>query len=250
MHTSLPGTAREMSAAGIHAAGQAQQHLFIAHLSADGIGLPLDVVGHIVVARRAAHVIYEIFQDFLAVRGVLHFGVKLHAVELARGVLKCRHGAVFGVRRGREPFGQAADVIGVAHKRGFRFVEIVKEGAGVFDMHLHLPVFAHFAGGNGAAEGVRHKLHPVADAEDGDAEAENFPVARGRAFFVNAVRPAREHDADGGEFSEFLRARRAGQDDGMHVRFADPARDEFLVLSAEIEHDDGLIFFHIFLRNK
>ena len=175
---------------------------------------------------------------------MLHFGVELHAVELSFAVLKGRDRAVFGVCGGLKALGQTAYVIGMAHQRRLFLFEVAEERAGVFQINLYLPVFAHLAGRNLAAERVCHKLHAVADAENGNAEAEYALVAPGGRGIVNAVRPAREDDADGVEFLDLFNGRSAGENEGMNVHFPDAPRDKFLVLSAEVEHYDGFACIH------
>ena len=69
--------------AGIDAARQAQDHLLVAHLGADGLHGFLDVVAHHPVGAGAADVEHEAIQHRPALHGVRDLGVELHAVEAA-----------------------------------------------------------------------------------------------------------------------------------------------------------------------
>ena len=229
---------------GVHAARKAEQDFFIAHLFANGFYLLFDVIVHIVKPFCAADVIDKIFDDLFPFRRVLHFGVELYAVEFLFGIFECRNGAVFGMRGGLKAFGQPTHIIGVTHQRNFFLVEIAEERAGVFEIGFDLSVFAYGAGRDLTAERIRHKLHAVAYAENGNAEFENALIAFGGSGVVNAVRPARENDADGVDFLDFFNRRSAGKDLRMHVHFPYAARNEFFVLTAEVEHDDGFVMVH------
>ena len=73
--------------AGIHAAAQAENHLFPADLLADfGDGL-LDVIAHRPAFAAAANLVDEIGQDFLPARRVDDFGMELQAEQFLRAVL-------------------------------------------------------------------------------------------------------------------------------------------------------------------
>ena len=66
---------------GVHAAGEGQQHLAVAHLLPDGADGGLLVVPHGPVARGAADLVEEVADHVDAVLGVVHLRVVLDAVE-------------------------------------------------------------------------------------------------------------------------------------------------------------------------
>ena len=73
--------------AGIHAAAQAENHLFLADLRADFLDGLLDVIAHRPVLAAAADAVDEIGNDFPAARRVDDFGMKLQAEKFPRAVL-------------------------------------------------------------------------------------------------------------------------------------------------------------------
>ena len=89
-----------------------------------------------------------------------------------------------------------------------------------------------------AAEGLAGQVQPVADAQHGHAEAEDFRVALRRARLVDAGRPAGENDPHRGQLAD-PRGRDVVPDDlAVDVLLADPPGDQLRVLRAEIQHQD------------
>ena len=70
--------------AGIHAAAQAEDHLLLADLRADGLDRLVDVVAHRPVLAAAADAVDEVGEDLAPARRVDHFRVELQAEHLAR----------------------------------------------------------------------------------------------------------------------------------------------------------------------
>lgn len=90
----------------------------------------------------------------------------------------------------------------------------------------------------------RHKLCAVADAENGNAEAEQCRVAERCAVGVNAVGAAGEYDALVAGLPDFLRRDFVVRADfGVNVQLAHSARNQQVVLAAEIKNK--YLFIHI-----
>src|SRR5258708_5406238 len=105
---------------------------------------------------------------------------------------------------------------------------------------MTVAVFAGLAEGDLAAEEIAHKLHAIANAEDGDAEFKDIRVRMRRGLCVNTLRAAGEDDADHA-FRAELRGRRAEMVDlRVDLALADAARDDLGELGTEIEDGDGL----------
>ena len=79
---------------GIHSAAQRADGARAFGLLANGVHGLGDEAGAIPVFLRAADGENEIPQDFRAAIGVIHFGMKLHAIEFLRGILDGGDGVV------------------------------------------------------------------------------------------------------------------------------------------------------------
>ena len=109
----------------------------------------------------------EIGQILPAARGVHHFGMKLHAVELALAAAAMAATAQVSVRPATaKPAGGAATtsrwLIQICCRPGEAGEQRV---GGVVQFERGQAVFALFAAAHLAAQQVRHQLLPVADAE-------------------------------------------------------------------------------------
>jgi len=225
----------------VHAARKTEKHAFVSDLFANCFDLSLDIIVERVVSFCAANVDDEVFKHVFAVRGAFDFRVELHTEDGFRSVFKSGARAVVRRCGHFESVGDFGNVVGVAHEHVFVLFYSVENHA-VADMHERLTVFAHAAFFDDSAESVRNVLHAVADAENGHAEVENVVGATGRIFKIHAVRTARENDADRIDFFQARLGNICGFDDGIYVHTSDGAGDEFFILSAEIQHENGLIF--------
>ena len=108
----------------------------------------------------------------------------------------------------------------------------------------------HFAGGpavlarrspsDAAPQGITRQLHPVADAENGDAESEQGGVAAGGPLLVDARRATGEDDPPGGDVAEAAGGDVVTDDLAEDILLPHPAGDQLGILRAEIEDDDPL----------
>src|SRR5262245_39131034 len=101
--------------------------------------------------------------------------------------------------------------------------------------------FAIWRGLDSPAQHVRHQLHAVADAKDGNAGIEHRRIALGRAGFGDASRSAREDDAHWLPRTDFVRGAVRRPDLRINGQLAKSACDELCVLRSEIKNDDGLM---------
>ena len=187
---------------GVDAAGQPADHAGVADLGADPGDLVRDDVAGVPVGRDAGGVVQEALDDLLAVGGVPHLGVPLHAVHPP---LVARERGDRGRLAGREDpeaRGRLGDRVAVAHPDdlvgGLARDERSAVGARVArEMHGGGAVLAPAGLRDRAAELLRHDLEPVADAEHGHPELEDARVERRGALLVHAGRAAGQDDARG-----------------------------------------------------
>ena len=194
-------------------------------------------------SRRQPQTSRKFDEDLRALLGVDDLGVELDAVETARADPRSRRSRW---SRWRRPPGSPAGALRMSSPwliqtrlRGGSPRKSVPPGFGEKTAwpYSRWPGALHLA-----AEHVAHELHAVADARaPARPSCEDPRVAARRAPLVDAVGAAGEHDAPRaarGQGTSALRAR--GQDLGVDLQLAQPARDELGVLRAEVEDEDGL----------
>src|SRR5262245_5870631 len=91
-----------------------------------------------------------------------------------------------------------------------------------------------------AAKRLAHELHPITNAQHGNAEVEQSGVALRGAVSIHAGRPAGKDDAAWGEFTHASRRNVVPHNFAVHMLLAHPAGDELGVLRAEVENEDAL----------
>ncbi len=97
------------------------------------------------------------------------------------------------------------------------------------------------AAADASAQLMHQRLHPVADAQDGQSALENPVGDAWRALFVDAGRAAGQYDAPR-VYPLNLLPRVGGTGDfGVDLQFPDTAGDEVAVLGTEINNGDTLI---------
>jgi hypothetical protein len=210
-----------------------------AHLLADPRRRLLDEGARVPVAPAAGDV-EEVREDLGALLRVHDLGVEQDAVELARRVLDRRDRVGLGRARDAEAGGRAPDVVAVARPDAAARRQAAEERSARRRREHGLPVLAVPRALHLAAQHVAHELHAVADADDRHAELEDLRVAARRLALVDAVRPAREHDAARVAGLERLGARRGRQDLGVDRHLAQPARDQLGELGAAVEDEYGV----------
>ena len=166
------------------------------------------------------------------------FRVELHGVYRALFVPHGRAGALRRARDRPEAVRHGCDAVGMAHPAHALFRDAFEQGIALRAEH-GLSVFGGaFRAFDAAAREVCDELRAVADPEHGDAASQHRAFAAGGSFGVHAVRPA-------GEDHAFVAARGyvAGADGAVrgdlrvYPEVADPARDQLVVLPAEIQDE-------------
>ena len=115
-----------------------------------------------------------------------------------------------------------------------------EEGAGLGHEDLGAAELPVVGGLDPPSERPGHRLHAVADPEDGDTEFIDARVGSGGALIVDAGRAAGEHDPGWVELSNGVQRSIVGVDFAVDVQLADAAGDELRVLGAEVENQDGV----------
>src|ERR1017187_8974182 len=101
------------------------------------------------------------------------------------------------------------------------------------------------AGNDVAAGEMIGELQAVADAQDGNAQIEEFRIAGRRPRFVNAGRPAREDDAASLQPAYPLGGDVGADELAEDVLLAHPPGNELGVLRAEVEDQDVFVVRHL-----
>ncbi len=169
-----------------------------------------------------------------------HFGMELDGAEFCGGIFDCAD-SIGGAAGDDEALREADDVVAMAIPDFEAARDGVEELGFAFAFELGAAVLAALGFLDVAAESVGHPLHAVADAEDGNAEAQDFGIADGGVFIVDGTGAAGEDDADGVVRADVFDFGVAGEDGGEDFELADAAGDELGVLAAEIEDDDALL---------
>jgi len=182
----------------------------------------------------------EIAQHLGPARGVVDLRMELDGPDPTGGTGDAGDGAR-GPGGEVEAGGQLKGLIAVGHPCSeFGGVETGKKGGfGVNDFDLGVAVFTFFGRTDFAAEVMDDVLQSIADAEDGEAEVEDYRVGWWGIGIVDGAGAAGKDDAGGRKRTDGLNWGGTGKDGGKDVHFADAARDELGVLGAEVEDDNG-----------
>ena len=179
---------------------------------------------------------------------VIYLRVELHAVKPSAGVLKRRNRTALGFAYHRESLRQRGNLVRMAHKANMLLVNSVKKQR-FFELYLSLTVFAGVRAFNPAAEHIAHQLRTVANSQNRNTQPEYLLVNLRRALAVNAVGSAGKYNA----LQIFLRFQlcqiRCTRDKlTVNIRLPDPARNQLVILPAEI-YNYYLLVCHFFLRS-
>ena len=172
--------------------------------------------------------------------GVAHFGMKLDPVEAPLRIFDRRD-------RGRRRRAGHAEArrgldhgVAVAHPDGLLRLEPGEELGVRREVRGRTPeLAASVRAFHLSAERVRHPLHAVAEAQNGDSERARVRPRHRRSLFVDALRSAREDDPGRVPPPDAFFRLVGWEDDGEDAGFADPPRDQLRVLATEVEDDDG-----------
>jgi hypothetical protein len=131
----------------------------------------------------------EMFEQFTAVGGVMHFRVELHAEIFAFHVTHRREGTVSAFGERNKSFGQLGHFVAVRHPDFGESIVSKKYLKGdlapnqKFDFCMTIFAFCRWI--HLAAEGVGEGLHPIANAEDGKSAFEDEFLNEGRVLFID-----------------------------------------------------------------
>ena len=225
---------------GVDTAGQPAQHPLVADLLAyAGDGL-LGDRGRLPGRADSGDLVEERRQHPLAVLGVQHLRVPLHAGELAPGVLERRHRSALGRGERGESGGSGMYGVAVAHPRVEAGGDIGEEPSGLVHGDDRTAELGQAGLRDVAAERAGHRLEAVADAEDRDARVEQGGIDLRGAVRVHRLRPSGQHDR-GRLAGDDVGDRRGVRDDlGVDVRLTDATRDQLRVLRAEVDDEHGV----------
>ena len=226
----------------VYTAGESEQHFSVANLGADVFDGFLGVICHGPVGVAVANFHEEIFEHGGAVVGVVDFRMILHGVELLFHVYHGCDRAICGMSDGGEAFRHFCHIVNMAHPDdALRWQIFEKRCAGV-ELGFGLTEFALVGSFNLAAKGVRHELHAVAEAEHWNAELKNATLDLWRAVAVDAVWAAGKDDAFWLFFFDGCEGFVKWHDLAVNNALAHAARNELVVLAAEIDDDDHFLF--------
>ena len=170
--------------------------------------------------------------------------VVLDAVEAAALIADGHIGAGVGVGHQSEALRHLLHVVPVTHPGDALGGKALEELAGRIEIRLGLAVLPGgvvLGLGNPAAQIMGHQLAAVADAQDGHAPGEDGRVHLGGLGIIHAVGAAGEDDADGIHGADVRQRGGVGLYLAVDAALPDPAGDELIVLSAEVQHDDSLV---------
>ena len=233
----------------VHAAGKTENDFLVADLFADlsdGFG---HVVAHHPVGGAAADVENEAFEHLAALEGVRHFGMELQGVEALFFVAHAGDRAGRGRAHHLEARREFGNLVAVTHPDLEHAVTFFRTE--VFDAfeQLRMAVGTDFgvaeltlgAAFDLAAELLGHRLHAVADAENGDARGEDGGARLVVAFLVGAHMRAREDDALRVVFADEFGGHVVGMHLAVNVGFADAAGDKLGHLAAEVKNKNAVV---------
>jgi len=193
-------------------------------------------VARIPVRRAARDAQHEVLQHPLAVDGVRHLGVELHAVVAGLGVGHDGKRARLALREHAEAVRQLGNLVAVRHPDDAALAHALEQPCALHHVEFRAPVLGAFLRRRDLAAGVlRHPLQPVADAQYGHALLQDRGIERRRIVFVHRTRATREDDRlrPHGRKGEH---RALGHGDArVHAHLAHAARDQLAVLRPEVD---------------
>jgi hypothetical protein len=225
----------------INTAGQAQQDLAIPDLLTYARNRVGDDVAGRPVAGAAADVVDETLHDRLPLKRVRDFRVELHSVKPPLAVLHGRQWRVAAARRRFEARRQRLHSIAVAHpdleeRRPALGVAEPAQQPGVSRLDLRVTEFTVRRCFDRPAKFGGHGLHAITDPEDGHTHLKDRVRDARRVLEVHRLRSAGQDNAGRLESRNGFVAHVPGMDLRVHATFANSARDELGVLTAEIEN--------------
>ena len=137
--------------------------------------------------------------------------------------------------------GGLLDIVIMAHPADILRGQGVKQRAGGVQIHQRFAVLALRRLADLAAQHMHHKLAAIADAQNGHAPAVDFRVNRGRIRQIGTVGAACKDDALGILGLDFCKVGAVRIDLAIYVTFTDTACNQLVILTTEIQNDDGFL---------
>ncbi len=221
---------------GVDPAGQTADQPAALGLSLDrGHGL-VDDVGGGPARPDAGDLVQEPAQHLLTVRGMHHLRVVLHPGQPPAGVLERRHRSTGRPGGDHEAARRGGDGVAVAHPhRTPRGQLAVQHTATLEHLQIGAPVLPGAGLLHGAAQGVGHRLEAVADAQHRHPRLEQRRVDARSIRRIHAGRATGQHDRSRLAGEEIPDRRGVWHHLGVHLRLADPSRDQLGVLRPEVD---------------
>ncbi len=223
---------------GVDATRQTAEHVMVAHALADLGDRVVDDVGGRPRGRDAGTDVQEPLEHGLAVRGVQHLGVPLHAEEAPLGVLEGGDLGAVGAAGHREPRRRDDDRVAVRHPHRLANRLTREEHRVGVDGGRGATELGALGALHRAAERLGHRLEAVTDAEHRHAGVEERGIDRRRTVGVDAGRTAREDHRRGLTREELGHGHLVRHDLAVDLRLAHAAGDQLRVLSAEVDDED------------
>jgi len=184
---------------GVHAAGEAQDDLFVAHLLADGVHGFLNVVAHDPIGLGRADLQHKALEQGPPLHGVGDFGVELHGVEMAIDVGHAGNGTARGAGHELEAGRHFGDFVPVAHPDlehavalgGVEIGNVFEQWGVAMGADFGVAKLARVAALDLATELLGHGLHAVANAQHGHTQGEDGCGGAVGALLVHAGVAAR-----------------------------------------------------------
>ena len=233
---------------GIHAAGQAADHLGIADLGPD-FGNGFGAVGaHGPVALEPRHS-DEVRIKQRAFGGMVHLGVKLHRVKLPGWVGGDGKGRVGRGAVGLKSGGDGGHMVTMAHPDLFTTIRIpaVQQSCGAVCRGHKSP--AKFGGAMATldppAQQMHHHLLAVANAQHRHAKAKDACGRHRCAVGENRGRSARQDDGLGREISQKRISHFVERMDfAIDIQFAQAPRDQLRHLGTKVDDQKAVMLGH------
>ncbi len=184
--------------AGIHPAGEAQDDMLLADLSANLLNRHLAVGTHGPGFAATTNLMDEIAQNLLSPGSMGHFRVELESIEAALAVFHSGVIGVIGHGHSFEAGGQMGHLVAVGiPDLDFFLQRLEKRAARILNPQDSLAVFTADTRLDLAAQGFSQELQTVADTEHRHLEVKDSGIRLGGIGSVNTGRAAREDDPPG-----------------------------------------------------
>ena len=131
-------------------------------------------------------------------------------------------------------------LITMAHPDGGPRRNAVHQSVTIVDVQMRASVFATVCGAHFESQHVAAELHAVANTKYRNTHLKHRGVAARRTLLKDARRTAGHDDALGAEPAQDFNGGPRSNQQAMHAKFTNTARDQLRKLAAEVKDQDGL----------